>query len=248
MTTTPLELTPAVPAPRHAPVASYVHTLILVVLIVGVSAASADSQHTFAARSGKISLYVTTFIWEWILFGIVWWGMRRRGARVRDLINARWKSPEMALLDLALAAGFWIVAVLVLAGIGVALGLADKGNLDAAKKTIGFLVPGSSLEVALWIGLSATAGFCEEIIFRGYLQRQFAALTQSALGGILLSAVVFGCGHGYEGTKRMLLIAVYGAMFGVLAHFRRSLVPGMVAHAWHDAFSGIMLRMLGSKF
>src|SRR5205085_544141 len=122
--------------------------------------------------------------------------------------------------------------------LGYALGLGDKGNLDAARKALGFLIPGNAFEVALWIVLSATAGFCEEVIFRGYLQRQFAAVTQRAWGGIVLSAVVFGFAHGYEGPRRMLLIAVYGAMFGVLAHYRKSLVPGMLAHAWHDSFAG----------
>jgi uncharacterized protein len=42
----------------------------------------------------------------------------------------------------------------------------------------------------------------------------------------------------------MLLIGVYGIMFGVLAHFRRSLRPGMMAHAFHDTFTGVMLRFL----
>jgi hypothetical protein len=36
----------------------------------------------------------------------------------------------------------------------------------------------------------------------------------------------------------MALIFVYGAMFGFLALWRKSLRPGMMVHAWHDAFSG----------
>ena len=89
-----------------------------------------------------------------------------------------------------------------------------------------------------------TAGFCEEIIFRGYLQRQFAAVTRSMLGGVVLSAIVFGASHGYEGSPRMLLLALYGLMFGLLAWSRKSLRPGMIAHAWHDALSGAVMRML----
>ena len=42
----------------------------------------------------------------------------------------------------------------------------------------------------------------------------------------------------------MLLIGIYGLMFGLLAWWRNSLRPGMMAHAWHDAFSGVVLRML----
>jgi len=39
----------------------------------------------------------------------------------------------------------------------------------------------------------------------------------------------------------MFLIFIYGAMFGLLAMWRKSLRPGMMAHAWHDAFQGIVL-------
>jgi membrane protease YdiL (CAAX protease family) len=56
--------------------------------------------------------------------------------------------------------------------------------------------------------------------------------------------VVFGASHGYEGFARMVLIAIYGFMFGLLAWWRKSLRPGMIAHAWHDGLSGAVLRML----
>jgi membrane protease YdiL (CAAX protease family) len=59
--------------------------------------------------------------------------------------------------------------------------------------------------------------------------------------GIAISAVFFGLAHGYEGTSGMLLIVLYGAFFGILAHLRRSLRAGMFAHAWHDSLSGIVL-------
>jgi hypothetical protein len=111
------------------------------------------------------------------------------------------------------------------------------------RKQLGFLTPGSHLELAVWFCLSATAGFCEEIVFRGYLQRQLAAFSKSTLIGVLLSAAIFGVSHGYEGAARMLLIGIYGLMFGLLAWWRKSLRPGMMAHAWHDAFSGVVLRM-----
>jgi hypothetical protein len=41
-----------------------------------------------------------------------------------------------------------------------------------------------------------------------------------------------------------LLIAAYGAMFGVLARLRRGLRTGMIAHAWHDSISGVALVLL----
>jgi len=36
------------------------------------------------------------------------------------------------------------------------------------------------------------------------------------------------------------IIALYGLMFGVFAYWRRSVRPGMIAHAWQDAVTGIL--------
>jgi uncharacterized protein len=103
------------------------------------------------------------------------------------------------------------------------------------------LAPTGPVSAILWLILSITAGICEEFVFRGYLQKQFSALTRSVAGGILLSALVFSVGHLYEGAVRAIVIGIFGVMLGVLAHYRRSLAPGMIAHAWHDIFSGALL-------
>jgi CAAX protease family protein len=85
-----------------------------------------------------------------------------------------------------------------------------------------------------------TAGFCEELIYRGYLQRQFTVFTHTVIGGILLQAIVFALSHAYQGWNYVVLIAVLAGMLGVLAHWRKSLRPGMIAHALQDGISGIV--------
>ena len=89
-----------------------------------------------------------------------------------------------------------------------------------------------------------TAGFCEETIFRGYLQKQFIAWTGNVPVGVLLSAAFFGACHIYQGAKAVVLIAVYGALFGVLAQWRKSMRPGMITHALHDTVSGLAVKLL----
>ena len=111
-------------------------------------------------------------------------------------------------------------------------------------KTLGFLAPHSNLEFALFVALALTAAFCEEIIFRGYLQKQFAAASGMASIGILAQGVLFGAAHGYQGAKLMFTIGVYGALFGILAAWRKSLRPGMMAHFLQDFISGLLLRFL----
>ena len=121
--------------------------------------------------------------WEWILAGFVWLGVRKR-VKLRDLIGGRWASARRLLLDVVIAGRFWMVAMLVL-GTGAKLMHLDQAGKyrDHAPAT---RLPGSAHTASnslVWFCLSATAGFCEEIIFRGYLQLQFAAITSSMLAG-----------------------------------------------------------------
>ncbi len=163
--------------------------------------------------------------WEWLLAGFVWLGTRKR-IRLRDLIGGRWATAEDFFLDVVYAGTFWICAAIVLVIGAKLMHLDQAGKIEAMRKQLGFLTPGSNLELAVWFGVSLTAGFCEEIIFRGYLQRQFAAIANSMMIGVLFSAVVFGASHGYEGAPRMILIGIYGLMFGLLAWWRKSLRAG----------------------
>jgi hypothetical protein len=106
------------------------------------------------------------------------------------------------------------------------------------------LAPKGALGFSLWLVLSVSAGICEEFVFRGYLQRQFSALARNAAAGIVLSAIVFSVGHLYEGVVKAGVIGVFGILLGTLAYARRSLAPGMLAHAWHDIFAGLLLYVL----
>ena len=93
--------------------------------------------------------------------------------------------------------------------------------------------------------LCISAGFCEELLFRGYFQQQFLRLGRGRLwAGVAASSVLFGCAHLYEGAAGVLSITLFGAMFSLLASKRRSLRPGMLAHAWHDGLSGLVLFLL----
>lgn len=245
---------PAVPEATgpavHQPVASYIHTFVVIAIMVGVSILSAK---TMEARQqahdprGPFPQYLTTMVWLWLLAALCYLGMRARKVKLSELIGGRWKTFDDFLIDLAVAGGFWLAAGLSLAGIKMLFEHGkhtDLGNLSEAAKNIAPLIPHTPREIVFWILLSITAGLCEEFVFRGYLQRQFTALTRNAAAGIALSAAVFAMGHLYQGAQQMFIIGLYGAMFGTLAFFRRSLRPGMMAHAWQDTLSGLALSVL----
>lgn len=229
------------PRDRHL-LAPLWHTAVVLFILIGASVSGSRGVHPLA-RHTKIPQYLWTMAWEWALTGFVYLGIRKR-MKLRELIGGQWADAEEVLVDLLIACGFWLAAVAVLGAGAKLLNLDQPGKFDSLRHQLGFLIPGTTLELLVWCSLSITAGFCEEIIFRGYLQRQFASITGSMLVGVLLSAAAFGAAHGYEGGPRMLLIGAYGLMFGLLAWWRKSLRPGMIAHAWHDTISGVILHLL----
>jgi membrane protease YdiL (CAAX protease family) len=224
------------------------HTLLIVALILANSFAGSSKLGAVNGPGSRIILYGGTFVTQFILILLVWFGIRSRGVKMRDLIGGRWKSVESFLLDVGLAAGFLVVSLLLLTLVRMAVGTLDLHNLQKQKddtlRMLGPLAPHTYLEVSLFVLLSVFAGLFAEIIFRGYLQRQFRALGQNAIVGIVVSAAVFGLAHGYQGPRMMVVIGVFGAFFGILAHFRKSLRPGMMAHAFQDSISGIGLFFL----
>ena len=122
----------------------------------------------------------------------------------------------------------------------------DPSQLEAVR-ALAQLAPANGEEIAAWTLLCLLAGFVEEIVFRGYLQRQFISWARGGVGpGVLASAVLFGAAHAYQGARGMALIAVFGALVSLLALNRRSLRAGIFAHAWHDLITGLTLALLRS--
>ncbi len=215
------------------------HTIVVLVVLLGFSLLGA----VFGKRAPEtgthvhVVQYTVTMAFEWLIVVFIWWGVKRRGFSISDLVGGRWARPIHFLRDLGIGIAFLIFA-------GIILQLLALFLKAAPNQTLKSLLPQGRTEMILWVLLSLTAGFCEELMFRGYIQRQFAVLTHSAAGGIVLQGIAFGAGHGYQGWKLMLVIAVYGTMFGLLAHWRRSTRPGMVTHSLQDTLGGLLGKHL----
>jgi hypothetical protein len=106
------------------------------------------------------------------------------------------------------------------------------------------LAPANGIEIICWGALCLIVGFSEEIVFRGYLQTQSIAVLRKLPVGVVFTAFVFGFAHGYQGIRGVVLISVYGVLFGIITLMRRNLFPGMLAHSWHDFFTGMVLALI----
>lgn len=217
------------------------HTALFVLILLGLSAVGYVNSRHFVAQNApassenvaRIVTYVGTLVEEWLLFLFVFWGERMRSrATVREHIAVR-PEKDALIRDIGLAALAWGAAA-VMNGI-LTFALHPPGRQVVLK-----LVPHTLPELALWLPLAVTAGFCEEYIFRGYLQRQFGAFTGSLWAAVVIQALIFGFAHGYQGAAEMFIIFCLGLIFGVVAKLRRSLRPTMFAHGAMDFFAGVI--------
>jgi membrane protease YdiL (CAAX protease family) len=225
---------------RYRWIASPFH-MILVLALAGVSAwrgAIASEQMRAVVNPDRIHIYTRTLFFEWLMFTIVIVGVRFSGSSLLTVLGKRWSSAGQLLRDIGIAAAYWIVSTLILS---IAAGHAQGTAPDRA---VQFLLPQGGLEMTLWTAVSVSAGICEETVYRGYLQRQFIALTKSVPAGIILSAAAFGAAHAYKGFWGAAHISLEGVMLGILAHWRGSVRPGMISHAWGDFFAGVLARVL----
>jgi len=219
------------------------HTVVLIVGMLAIAGYGAYVQSTAPAgpqlvahRGSPLKLYLFLIASQWGLLRFVTAaGLKRTGTRLRDLLGERWSSWRDVARDVLIALTAWAVWT------GAEALLAPILGMDTAK-SIDSLLPRGPLEVSVWVLLSITAGFCEEAIFRGYLQKQFQAITGSAALAILIQGVIFGISHGYQGLRNVIVISILGISFGALALWRRSIKPGMILHAWTDVFSGILAK------
>lgn len=117
----------------------------------------------------------------------------------------------------------------------------DKlAKLQGKMGEVALLAPQTDIEVRRFNVASITAGVCEEILYRGFL---FAVLA-TALGewpAVVLSSLVFGLGHAYQGLAGIGKTTLVGILMAVLLVFTGSLFVPILLHAVIDLTSGRLL-------
>ena len=218
------------------PIAPWWHT-VLVLLPIAIASVASWYQHGLSNAhvpgiSSRLSSYITVLAQEWFVVLLIWLALKRRGLSIGSLVSGRWQTLGAFFRDLGLAVGFIVVAVPLIGVLVHLIGGDANSNVDN-------ITPKTGFELVVWLGLSATGGFCEELTFRGYLTRQFSAWTGSRVFAIVLQGVAFGLAHGYY-QKVMVVIMVQGWLLGLFAYWRKSLRPGMLAHGLQDAIGGLV--------
>lgn len=111
------------------------------------------------------------------------------------------------------------------------------------KLSYAYLFPATRQERRWWIVVALTAGICEEIAFRGFLLQYLRNVWGFGLGiAILVSCVVFGLQHLYQGAKGAAGTAFLGALFALLFVMSGSLLLPIVLHAVTDLRLLVILK------
>lgn len=217
--------------------ASRRHTLIFLAILFAVALAGAlqtrRSKVAFSASRSHLGLYAVLIAIQLLWVRYIQTGIKAKGHRVIEFFGEPKLRGRELSRDLIFAAALLLTLQAVVASVKYLLG-------DVRANT-GFLLPHGMAESVLWVCVSLTAGVCEEVAFRGYLQRQLAALTGSVLASVMLQAIVFGVSHGYQGWPATIVATGYGLIFGIVAWSLGNIRAGALAHAGTDIIAGFSL-------
>lgn len=216
------------------------HTTLLVALIVAVAitgtllARSGGHAAPRPAPSRLLGAYLPLLVMQW---GLLLYVCRvgRRHSALGALLGRGWDGIGRAAQDLALACVAWVAIE--------ALALACARWLFLGRNAaVSQLLPSTVAERLTWVAVAASVGFCEEVVYRGYLLRQLTALSRARTSGVLLQALLFGVAHAEQGPSAALRVAFFGLILGVLAQVRGSLWPGIICHVGIDLVTGLLGR------
>lgn len=176
--------------------------------------------------------------WRYLVRGAGW---PRSTAEARR-VNARANALPDEVWGAALLAGvLGLASVLLLQGVLSRLvTLPQQRDLDVSQYP--------TVTVLLWVVMSAVvAGIVEETSFRGYLQRPIERRHGPVIA-ILITGTLFGFAHFAHPEVGVVLLPFYiavAAVYGALAYFTDSTLPGMVLHAGGNMFSAFDLFTRG---
>jgi uncharacterized protein len=201
--------------------------------LVGVFPALSVMQAVATAQleslPSRLRLYASTMAGLWVLAFAIALAASESGINPRLMgVTAMPWTPFVLWTSISLIG----VSALVLAF--KAFGITETPMLE-------HLVPQTAVEKLVYLGVSVTAGICEEFVFRGFLISALRAATGSEIGAVLLSAGAFGIAHAHQnvaGAARATLLAL---VLTVPLLITGSLYPGIAAHALVDIAAGLWL-------
>jgi membrane protease YdiL (CAAX protease family) len=216
---------------------AWVFTLLLVVVFPIID------YVLYARLKSTLQIYAWNILALWSLAGACVWIAQMNYLTLNDLGERPGKAYRTLLIFGILIA----ILVLLIGAQNKQRKKASPEQLNNSLNGVRRLLPKTSTERAVWIVVSITAGVCEEVLYRGWLLSLFAATLDSVWLGLLISSIIFGFAHAYQGRPAILGTGVIGAVFAILFIFSGSLIPGQVLHAAMDLNNGRALGKVAKR-
>jgi uncharacterized protein len=173
-------------------------------------------------------LYLVMLIFQWGMFYFAYRGIRASGLNYKDLFQ---RDPDFFRFLWGNAKDTFAFMLMII-GVNILLIRIHQlsGSHDFQSKT--------PWQYALTLLIALSAGYTEEVIFRGFLMNQFTILLRSLTAAVYLQAIVFALAHGPRQNPTLMLSRLFmGLFFAFFAVRRRSLWPGISAHSFLDVLA-----------
>jgi membrane protease YdiL (CAAX protease family) len=216
------------PPPRKIQLAEVCVFLFLIVPSMILSAPVVQKGTLNFSFVATISILQDLALLSLILF-FVW--RNAEGLRALGLKAENWRRELLLGVLLYVPFAFfvrWLAHFLQWAGVS----LPEKPPM--------FLIPQGAAQTALAVVFLIVVALTEEVLFRGYLLLRFRQLLKSTPTAVILSAVIFSLGHGYQGVAGIIVVGAMGVVFALIYLWRQSLLAVMMIHFLQDFMAMII--------
>ena len=186
----------------------------------------------------RLVLYASTIAFQWLALAIVGWRLWAHGYTAQQLglvLHDRTKLLIAGIVGAALIATLQWLNLRRVSRIPVE----SRGPLQAIAERI---LPQTAVELPPYFALAITAGLCEEFLYRGFAMAALAHAGFSAWLVVLVSSILFGLAHSYQGRGGIVMTFVVGLVLGTSRLAYNSLVPAIFWHSAVDVVAGVAGR------
>ena len=183
----------------------------------------------------RLALYASTIAFQWLAVAIVGWRVWARGYTAQQLGLVFHDRTKLLIAGIVGAVVIGILQWLNLRRVS-RIPLESRGPLQAIAERI---LPQTAVELPPYLALAITAGLCEEFLYRGFAMAALASTGLSARLVVLVSSILFGLAHSYQGRGGIVMTFVVGLLLGASRLAYNSMVPAVFWHSAIDIVAGV---------
>jgi membrane protease YdiL (CAAX protease family) len=194
------------------------------------------------SSENKIRYYKTICAWLWIAsaLAVVATGFRPVFTISPSPAEISWLLPHPWVRYLVEV----LIAILAIITVALPIGMIIWKKLmkrprkysSASLKSFSYFFPATWTERRWWVFVAITAGICEEVVFRGFMLHYLHVFpwTLNLTLALLISSVIFGLNHLYQGAGGVAGTAIVGILFGLLFLLTGNLLLPIILHGVMD--------------